>query len=571
MSEWNKPSETDRESSELPRGSSRLRSESPEPPQTTSAPVGSARQQAKTRPRLLPLGLVTLIGLGAVVWLAFAVVEGVISRTAKRAEIEALSARLGPLRAAVSRTEVARDELRADRDVLQREVDGLSARQQALAGSLAEAHAVIERGELAQRRQAELDRALTEDRRKLEELERRRNRLATEVSSVGERRDDLNAAFNAEADRLKVMRGDLQTLRAQRQRTVDELRADRDALQREVDGLSARQQALAGDLAEAHAVIEGAELAERRQAEMDRALTEDRRKLEELERHRNQLATEVSSVGERRDDLNAAFNTETDRLKVLRSDIQTLRAERQRAEQEREKAESELARVRAALRQIEAKREAARVQEQMLAGRVRELAAEQSGLEPVQKQIAETKQTLANARQELDAASLQLAETRADAVQTRTLADELPLLKEEIQALEARRKEAVRDIADLEGKRAERIRVAGEISVAQGRRNGLLKDEAELRARIDTLERRRDSLGGTIAELEKERVGLVGQIKRLHEDRRLADNARTDAQSDLARLQDQNEKEQQRLTAVRRELGTAGQRLQAIQPDLETD
>ena len=83
------------------------------------APPGSSGQPTKSRPALLPLGALALIGLGAVAWLTFAVMESVISRESKQAEIGALSAKLETTHAALASAEANIGTKQAARIALQ--------------------------------------------------------------------------------------------------------------------------------------------------------------------------------------------------------------------------------------------------------------------------------------------------------------------------------------------------------------------------------------------------------------------------------------------------------------------
>ena len=548
MSESNKPSEAERVSSELPRGSSRVRSESPET-STSEAPTSVAYRPAKTRPRLFPLAVVTLIGLGAVVWLAFAVMESVISRSAKRAEIDALSERLGTLRTDVSKTEVERDGLRATRDELQRNVDGLRARRESLAGDVTEAHAVIERASLARGRQAELDRALAEDRRKLEELEREHKQLASEVASGRQRRDDLKAANDAEADRLKVMRNDLQTLRAERERVEQERVAAHGELagaRVKVEGALQRLKAVLEDISNGRndlGALEKQRDVLRTQAEAaSRDAGREVAALDALRRQRDTLGGEVAHLEARKSNLEqetAGLLRDRDAVSEVRVDLNAVRAEA-------DSTHGRLDRLKASLI-------AMRAEEKKLSGRVRALTAQQSRLEPAREGLAATEQAAANAAQELDAINRDLAEARPKADRARTLAALLPALKAETQAMETRRDTVAKAIADLEGQRAERDRLVVEASAAQGRLNGLVKDEEELRALTTSLEARRVAA-------KEAMVGLQ--------------EARTAAQTEHATLQAQIKDAQRRLSAlsaVKQERETGKPEFQTSQPDPEAD
>ena len=94
------------------------------------APPGSSGRPTKSRPALLPLGALALIGLGAVAWLTFAVMESVISRETKQAEIGALSAQIETSQAALASVGADIGTKQATRIALQQAVDRLIAQKE---------------------------------------------------------------------------------------------------------------------------------------------------------------------------------------------------------------------------------------------------------------------------------------------------------------------------------------------------------------------------------------------------------------------------------------------------------
>ena len=332
----------------------------------TPAFAASTERWAKVRPSLLPLGAVTLIGLGAVVWLAFAVMESVVSRTAKRAEVKALLARLDILRTDVSDIETELEKKQAARSELQRAVDELASRKETLDRAVAGLRTVIERAEAARGQQEELDRAVAEQRRNLRDLERDRKQLISETASEGQREADLRLANDSAEDRLKTIRNDIEVLRVEHKRAEDEragaqnelagLRAEIKDARRRLTAVAEQLNNRRKDLGTLESQLDGL----RTQTEAaSRDAGREAEALESVRRRQGALAGEVAQLGSRKFTLEqeiAGLERDRDAIGPIRKEITATRAEFTSAQE--------------TLHLLEARLAAMRVEEQTLVGRV---------------------------------------------------------------------------------------------------------------------------------------------------------------------------------------------------------
>ena len=310
--------------------------------------------------------------------------ESVISRESKQAEISALSTKLETTHAALTSVEADIGTKQAARIALQQAVDRLIAQKEALDRNVQEAHAVIERAETARHTQAELDRAVIETRRSLLELKNDGADLASAIASEQQRAADLRAEREGEAVLLQAIRGNLETLRADRDRAEGE----RAAAQRELAGLHARIEEARQRLTAVSSQLDnGRNELGALEGKLDSLRAQANKANQDTGRETAALAT----VRGQREKLAGEVAQLDSRKSALEQEIARLLPDRQAIDQARTEltaVRAELASTQDELRRVQSGIEVARVQEQTLSGRIRDLNARQARLEPVRQDLA---------------------------------------------------------------------------------------------------------------------------------------------------------------------------------------